>query len=188
MVTKADLVFRRVVTLRDGARVLLRPLLPEDRQALLDLFLPVAYDERRFMRDDVNDPQVVETWIEDLNYEKVFPLVAVMGERIAGVTTLHFNSGSARHRCELRIFLSREFRRRGLGNKLLQSISEYASKRSMDMIEVQVVSEHVEIIKALQRAGFELVCTLEDYFILPDGELKDVALLVLRLRRSVDEF
>lgn len=188
MVTKEDLVFRRVVTLRDGARVLLRPLLPEDRQALLDLFLPLGYEERRFMRDDVNNPQVVESWIEDLNYDRVFPLVAVMGERIAGVTTLHFNSGPSRHRCELRIFLSKEFRRRGLGNKLLQAIIEFASKRSMDLIEVQVISEHAEIIKALQRAGFELVCTLEDYFILPDGELKDVVLLVLRLRRSVDEF
>jgi RimJ/RimL family protein N-acetyltransferase len=188
MVTKSDLVFRRVVTLRDGARVLLRPLLEEDRQAMLDLFLPVSYEERRFMRDDVNDPEVINSWIQDLDYDRVFPLVAVMGERIAGVTTLHFNQGSARHRCELRIFLSKEFRRRGLGNKLLQAAVEYASKRSLGMVEVQVVSEHADIIKALQRAGFEIVCTFEDYFILPDGDLRDIVLLVLRLRRSVDEF
>ena len=188
MVTKADLVFRQVVTLRDGARVLLRPLLREDLQAMLDLFLPVPYEERRYMRDDVNDPQVISAWIEDLNYEKVFPLAAVMGDRIAGVSTLHFNQGSARHRCEMRIFLCKEFRRRGLGNKLLQAIIEYASKHGLDMVEVQVVSEHVEIIKALQRAGFEIVCTLEDYFMLPDGDLRDVVLLALHLRRSVDEF
>ena len=128
MVTKADLVFRQVVTLRDGARVLLRPLLREDLQAMLDLFLPVPYEERRYMRDDVNDPQVISAWIEDLNYEKVFPLAAVMGDRIAGVSTLHFNQGSARHRCELRIFLCKEFRRRGLGiNFYRQSLNMRAN-------------------------------------------------------------
>ena len=36
-----DLMYRQVVTLRDGARVLLRPLTADDRQALLDLFIPV---------------------------------------------------------------------------------------------------------------------------------------------------
>ena len=40
MVVKEDLIFRQVLTLRDGARVLLRPLVPDDRQALLDFFLP----------------------------------------------------------------------------------------------------------------------------------------------------
>jgi hypothetical protein len=56
-----DLIYRQIVNLRDGARVLLRPLNADDRQSLLDLFLPVPMDERRFMRHNVNNPQIVNS-------------------------------------------------------------------------------------------------------------------------------
>jgi len=86
-----DLMYRQVVTLRDGARVLLRPLVADDRQALLGLFIPVPPEERRFMRHNVNSPDVVNSWIDQLNYDKVFPLIALVGDRIVGVGTLHFH-------------------------------------------------------------------------------------------------
>jgi hypothetical protein len=56
------------------------------------------------------------------------------------------------------------------------------------MLEVQIISDHVEVIKAMQRVGFKPVCTFEDYFMLPDGELRDVIHLILRLRKVEDEF
>ena len=37
MVTKEDIVFRQLITLSDGGRVLLRPLAAEDRGALIEL-------------------------------------------------------------------------------------------------------------------------------------------------------
>jgi len=62
MVTKEDLLYRMVFTLKDGARVLIRPLVKEDKQALLDLFLNVSYEDRRYMRHNVNDPEVVSSF------------------------------------------------------------------------------------------------------------------------------
>ncbi|HSQ25690.1 MAG TPA: GNAT family N-acetyltransferase [Anaerolineales bacterium] len=188
MVTKEDLFFRQVVTLRDGARVLLRPLVPDDRQALVDFFVPVPMDERRYMRHNINDPLVVASWAENPNYEHVFPLVAVIGDRIVGNGTLHFGEGHSRHRAEMRIFLAKDFRRRGLGNKLIQALIEQARKRSLYLLEVQIISDHVDVIKAMSKAGFETVCTFEDYFLLPDGELRDVVHMILHLRTVTDEF
>lgn len=188
MVIREDLVYRQVITMRDGARVLLRPLVPSDRQALLDFFLPVTAEERRYMRHNVNDPELIASWAENVDLERVFPLVAVVGERIVGEATLHFNEGPARHRAEMRIFLAKDFKRRGLGAKLIQAMIDIARKRNIHLVEVQVVSEQVEVIKALRRAGFEAVCTFEDYFMLPDGELRDVTHLVLRLHKVEDEF
>ena len=118
MVTKEDLFFRQVITLRDGARVLLRPLVPDDRQALVDFFVPVPMEERRYMRHNINDPLVVASWAENPNYEHVFPLVAVIGDRIVGNGTLHFGEGHSLHRAEMRIFLAKDFRRRGLAINL----------------------------------------------------------------------
>jgi acetyltransferase len=188
MITKEDLVFRQVVTLKDGARVLLRPLIADDRQALLDLFLPVPYDEARYMRHNINDPEIVSAWAEQIDYDKVFPLVAVVGDRIVGIATLHFFPGPARHRAETRIFLAKDFRRRGLGTKLMLALIEQAKRRSLFLVEVQIVSNLVNDIKAMLKVGFEIKCTFEDYFIMPDGELRDVVILIYRLRSTEDDF
>lgn len=188
MITKEDLIFRQVVTLRDGARVLLRPLTPDDQQALMELFLPVPYDERRYMRHNINDPEVVARWATDIEYDKVFPLIAIIGDRIVGNATLHFGQGPARHCAEVRIFLAKDFRRRGLGNKMIQALVDIAKRRSLYLLEVQIVSNLVNDIKALQKAGFTINCTIGDYFMLPDGELRDIVQLLMRLRAEEEEF
>jgi len=115
-------------------------------------------------------------------------MVAVVNDRIVGDATLHFNTGTARHRGELRIFLAKDFRGRGLGNKLVQAITEIAKRRSLYMLEVQIVRDLTNDIKALERLGFETVCIFEDYFMLPDGELKDIVHMINRIRPPVSEF
>jgi L-amino acid N-acyltransferase YncA len=188
MATKEELLFRQVVTLRDGARVLIRPLTAEDRQMLLDLLVPVSPDELRFMRHNVVDPVVVNSWVDNLDYDRVFPMAAVIGDRIVGEATLHFEKGHARHRAELRIFLAKDFRRRGLGMKLTQATIEIAKRRSLYMLEVQIVRDLSNDIKAMEKVGFEVVTTFEDYYMLPDGELRDVVHMILHLRAPEGEF
>jgi RimJ/RimL family protein N-acetyltransferase len=188
MVTKEDLIYRQVFTLKDGARILLRPLIPDDRQALLDLYAPVSVDDLRYMRDNVRDSQLINDWIDHLDYAKVFPLVAVFGSRIVGSATLHFNAGPERHRAEVRIFLSKDFRRRGVGSRLLQGLIELAKRHNLHLLEVEIVSDQHHIIRSFQSLGFETRCIYEDYFMLPDGDLRDVAHLILKLRESEEQF
>ncbi len=96
--------------------------------------------------------------------------------------------GTARHRGELRMFLAKDFRRRGLGTKLSQAIIESAKKRSLYLLEVQVIRDLSNDIKAMEKVGFEVNCTFFDYFMLPDGELRDVVHMLLRLRIPEGEF
>jgi putative acetyltransferase len=188
MVTKDDLIYRQIFTLKDGARILLRPLTRDDRQALIDFFAPVSVDDLRYMRHNVKDPHLVGSWADDLDYSKTLPLIAVFNSRIVGVATIHFNQGPARHRAEARIFLAKDFRRRGVGSRLLQGLVELAKRQNLYLLEVDVVSDQHHIIRAFQNAGFEPKCIYEDYFMLPDGDLRDVAHLILRLRASDDQF
>jgi RimJ/RimL family protein N-acetyltransferase len=188
MVTKEDLIYRQVFTLKDGARILLRPLTTDDRQALHDLFAPVSADDFRYMRDNVKDPQVINIWIDLLDYTKVFPLVAVFGSRIVGTATLHFHTGPERHRAEVRVFLSKDFRRRGVGSRLLQGLIELAKRHNLYILEVEIVSDQNHIIRAFHALGFETRCIYDDYFMLPDGDLRDVAHLILHLRDSEEQF
>jgi RimJ/RimL family protein N-acetyltransferase len=188
MVSKDELLYRQIFTLKDGARILLRPLNKDDLQALLEFFLPVTPEERRYFRHDVSDPKVIESFITELDYDKVFPLVAVVGDRIVGNSTLHFHDGTARHRAEVRIFLAKDFRQRGLGIRMLQGVIELARRRSLYMLEVFIVSDSTHIIRAFQNAGFETKCIFEDYFMLPDSGVKDINHMILRLRAAEEEF
>jgi RimJ/RimL family protein N-acetyltransferase len=172
MVTKEDIVFRQLITLSDGGRVLLRPLTVEDRQELIELFQNVSAEDLRYMRHNVVDP----------------PLVAVIDERLVGSATLHFFSGPGRHRAEVRIYLAKEVRRRGVGSRMIKALIDMAKRRNIYMIEAQIINEQATVIRAFQNLGFVRKCILDNYFILPDGELRDVAHLILRLRDSSEEF
>jgi L-amino acid N-acyltransferase YncA len=188
MLDKQDLIYRQLVTLIDGARVLLRPLMADDRQALIDLFAPISREERRTFRTDVANPAVVGAWVDNLDYDRVLPIVAVINERIVGDATLHFGIGPTRHIAEVRIFLAKDFRHRGLGSRMLQALIDIAKRRSLYILQVEIVSDQTPIIKAFQKSGFGLKCVFDDYFMLPDGELRDIAHLDLRLRSDEDQF
>lgn len=188
MIAKDDLMYRQIFSLKDGARVLVRPLTKDDRQAFLDLFLPVSDEDKRYIRHNVSDPSVVNGWIDNLEYDKVLPLVAEVGHHIVGCSTLHFREGPARHVAEVRIFLAKDFRQRGVGSRMLQGLIDMARRRSLYMLIVEVVSDQAHLIKAFQNLGFESRCVFEDAFMLPDGDLRDINYLVLRLRAHINEF
>jgi L-amino acid N-acyltransferase YncA len=188
MIAKQDLIYRQVVTLKDGTRVLIRPLTKDDRQALIDLFSQVSPEDRRFFRSPVNDPKVVGGWVDALDYDKVLPLVAILGDRLVGDASLHFQTGPKRHIGELRVYLATDYRFRGLGGRMLQALIEIARKRGLYMLEVETISNTPAIIATFQNVGFINKCTYEDYFMMADGQLHDQVHLLLRLRGKDDEF
>jgi L-amino acid N-acyltransferase YncA len=180
--------YRQVVTLADGTRALMRPLTPDDKNALVAMFEPIGPDDFKLMRNDVRDRELVTSWAENVDYKKVLPLVAVVNDRIVGDATLHFRSGPGRHIADVRIFLSKEFRRRGLGNAMLRAIIDVARKCGLQQLVAEIVADQVKVINAFKQLGFEMRATYPDYFMMPDGETHDVAVLILRLASKRDEF
>jgi hypothetical protein len=108
MLVKEIETHRDVVTLKDGVRVLLRPMLREDRQHLIEFFSAVGDDDLRYMRHNVKDQALVNRWCDNLDYDKVLPLLALVKDRIVGSASLYFSEGPKRHIAEYRLFLSKE--------------------------------------------------------------------------------
>ena len=71
---------------------------------------------------------------------------------------------------------------------MIEGLIDLARRRNIYLLEAQIINDQTHTIKAFQNLGFELKCVLDDYFILPDGELRDVAHLILPLRESAGEF
>jgi acetyltransferase len=180
--------FRQLGTLADGTRVLLRPLLREDGDALQALFSNLSPEDLQFIRSDVANKKTVQSWIDDLDYHRVLPLMAVVNDRFVGDATLHFRSGPHRHVAEIRIFLLQEYRRRGLGNLMLKTLIDIGRKSGVQFIIAQVVADHTRVVDAFHTLGFERKTVLEDFYLLPNGDAHDVIFMVLSLRAKKEEF
>ena len=181
-------IYRNLVTLGDGTRVLLRLLDRGDRDRLQAMFDVVSDDDLQFMRDNVRDALVTQQWIDGMDYGQVVPLVAVVNDEIVGDATLHLGKGPQRHTAEVRIFLSKPYRQRGLGVIMLTALIDIAKKLNLHLLTAEVIADRTPVIRAFRGLGFQLQTTLPDYFLMPDGETLDVALLILPLVKTVTDF
>ena len=180
--------YREYLTLKDGVGVLLRPMTAEDRERLVDLFAPVSEEDALYLQDNVRDPALIDSWCTNLDYTRVLPLLALFRERAVGEATLHMRKGPKRHIGEVRIFLAKEFRKRGLGIRMLTKLVELARRQGLHLLIAEVVTDQSNVIKAFQHLGFQLHSTIEDYFMLPDGDKRDVAVLIMNLNLKKEEF
>jgi RimJ/RimL family protein N-acetyltransferase len=180
--------FRQLGTLADGTRVLLRPLLREDREELRALFSSASPEDLQFMRSDVANRDTIDSWIDQLDYRQILPLMAVVNERFVGDATLHFRSGPFRHVAEIRIYLLQEYRRRGLGTLMLKTLIDIARKTGIQFIMAQVVADQTRAIEAFHSLGFERKVVLDDFYLMPNGDPHDIVFMVLSLRAKKEDF
>ncbi len=136
----------------------------------------------------MTQPGLVASWAENPQYERVFPLVAVVADRIVGNCTLHLGSGYTRHIAEIRIFLAREFRRRGIGSAMIKSHLEIARKLGLHQVVAEIVESRPQVIHAFERLGFERRFAWQDLFMTPEGETLDMIVLVNYLKRPGETF
>ena len=177
--------YRKFVTLKNGKRVMFRFLNDQDREALIQLFQEAPEEDTRFLKQNVKDQKLVNYWIDQLNYRKVLPLVAVdlEGNRLIADATLHRGKHAAKHIGEVRIFVSRSYRNLGLGFLMLEEIINLAFQENLLLLKAEVLAEHKKVVKAFRTKGFEIKATLEDYFIRKDGVTHDVVLMMRHVQK-----
>lgn len=183
--------FRKFITLQNGKRVMFRFLNEQDRDELIRLFQEAPEEDIRFLKQDVRDIKLINSWVDHLNYRHVLPLVTVdLGDnRLIADATLHRGKHAAKHLAEVRIFVSRPFRNLGLGSLVLDELINLALKENLHWLKAEIIADHKKVIKAFRSKGFEIRATLEDYFIRKDGITHDVVLMMRPvLKREEAEF
>lgn len=183
--------FRKFITLQNGKRLMFRFLNEQDREELIRLFQEAPEEDIRFLKQDVRDTKLVNSWVDALNYRRVLPLLAVdLGDnRLIADATLHRGKHAAKHLAEVRIFVSRPFRNLGLGSLMLDELINLAMKENLQWLKAEIIADHKKVIKAFRSKGFDVRATLEDYFIRKDGVTHDVVLMMRPvLKREEAEF
>jgi len=182
--------YRQVKVLPDGLRVLLRPLSKnhEDATQLNELFAHASSQDLERFRSEPPDRETVKTWVEHLDLSWVFPLIVQANDRIIGQATIHFGNKFQRHLGWVRLFLDREFRRRGIGTLMIRACMNIARRVGLHQLIALVPTDQPMVIKAFENQGFKHEFTHQDYAILQNGATLDVAELVLYLIDHTGDF
>lgn len=175
--------YPREVKLRDGSHVTVRPLAAGDAEALLDFFLAIPEDERFYLKHEVTSPAIIQSWVQNLDFRRVLPLVALDGERIVGEAVLIREGGPSRsHLGELRVVVACNFRDRGLGTVLIREVCDIAQDADFSGILFEVIPDtEREAYETAQWLGFIRTGTIEGGARDREGHLHDVALMVMPL-------
>ena len=172
--------YRKFVNLKNGKRVMLRFITEQDREGLMQLFQDAPEEDTRFLKQDVRNKDLVNYWMDHLEYRKVLPLLAMDLEdnRIVADATLHRGKHAAKHIGEIRIFAGRGFRNLGLGSLMLEELLNLALQENLMWVKAEILADHKKVIKAFRAKGFEQKCLLDDYFVRKDGMTHDVVLMM----------
>ena len=109
--------------MRDGTSILFKPLEPEDREQLENLIEALPSEDLLYLRQDITNESVIDTWITSVESGHVFTVLASVGARVVGYASLHIDSAIwSRHVGEIRINVHPDYRGTGLGAALAGEI------------------------------------------------------------------
>jgi GNAT superfamily N-acetyltransferase len=176
-------IYPKLLPLRDGQEVAVRPMTLRDEGTLLDFFRRLPEEERFYLKDDVTAPGVIAGWVRDLDYERVLPLLAVQHHHIVGDATLHRRRGGAhRHMGEVRVTVDPAWRGRGLGTALLRELVDCASQVGLETLVFELIEGvQDEAIDAARRAGFLVAARLVNHVKDMQGKPHDLVMMSLLL-------
>ncbi len=168
--------------LKNREQIMLRLMVPEDEERLLEFFKKLPEEDRQVLREDTTDPMVIKRWVQEIDYNKVYPVLAEHRGRIVGDATLHMKQyGWQRHIGEIRIVIDKDFRGQGLGKVMIHELINKATGLGLHHIQLSLVETQVKEIKIFERMGFQKIATLPKYIIDVNGHEHDLIIMTTRV-------
>lgn len=173
--------------LKDGTTVTLRPMVREDEEALYQFFERLPDDLLMFIRHNVRDRRVVREWSETLDYDRVLPMIALVGEEIVADATLHrVPHGWKRHIGRVRVVVSPRFQSLGLATLMLNELVELGHELGLEKLWAEIPLDSVGAIRACRNAGFACKAVIEELVKNAKNQNLDILIMVCDIATYYD--
>jgi acetyltransferase len=150
--------WERRAELRDGTKILVRPVRPED-EPLYPPFLAAVTQQDLRLRffapvKEFGHPFIAR--FTQIDYARAMAFIAIeeSSGNMLGVVRLHADANYERG--EYAVLVRSDLKGRGLGYLLMQMIIEYARAEDLKVIEGQVLAENTAMLAMCRELGFAI--------------------------------
>ncbi len=155
-----------------------------DRGTILAFTRTLPEDDLLFLRMDITQEEVVDSWIGNIEAGKTVSLLAETEERMVGYCSLHHSEIQwTRHLGEIRMLVAPEYRNKGIGGELARQVFELAGHLDLRKLLVQMMSSQQDAQTLFHHLGFIPEALLHDWAIDRNGRTHDLIVM----SREVDE-
>ncbi len=175
------------ISLKDGRRLLLRSLQPEDAGALCDHQYQASgetYYMSRYQEEGKLDPERMRGHLEQLlRDDRALSVAAVDEGRIIGSAeiTKVMDHMKFRHRGDLGISIREIYWGLGIGRQMISLLLHEARRNGFEQVELGVFSDNERAICLYESCGFLRTGQVPRAFKLKDGSYRDEILMVCML-------
>ena len=153
--------FEKYVRIKDGTRIFIRPIKPEDSDLWVQFYLSLsrmAKYYRFFSSRSEPDKKMIKKYTQ-IDYINDMALIAIVSEnekqRMIGVAryVIVKKTGGA----EIAVVISDDWQGKGLGTKLLINLLDIIIKRNIPKLCGDVFLENDKMMKIIKDSGFKLI-------------------------------
>jgi len=171
--------YPREIHLRNGARLVFRPMVREDVDCLWEFFQVIPPEDKMFFRQDVSRKDVVQRWAEALDYDLVLPILALEGNRVVGDATLHRQTTGWKQRVGMvRIQIAPDYRHLGLGTAMIRELRHLGEKAALRYLMAEIIEEQAAAVRAFEKLGFLRAAVYRNFVNDQKGHMHNLVVLL----------
>jgi RimJ/RimL family protein N-acetyltransferase len=171
-------MYPRTVIVKDDREVEIWPMTADDAPALLEFYRSLPPEDLLYLREDVTKPESMTRWVESIESEQGWHLLAGYEGRIIADGELdHQFYGWSRHVGELRIVVDPTFRGSGLSMVIAQEVLAQAADEDLHKVMVQMMVDQRPALHLCERLGFRHEAILKEHVQDQHGQLRDLVIM-----------
>jgi RimJ/RimL family protein N-acetyltransferase len=171
-------MYPRTVLLEDQREVELWPMTADDAEALLEFYRSLPTEDLLYLREDVTKPESMTRWVDGIESEQCWHLLAAYEGRIVADAELdHQYYGWSQHVGEVRLVVDPEFRGSGLSMLMGYEVLAQAADEDLHKVLVQMTIDQQAAIALFEKLGFQREALLKEHVIDQHGQLRDLIMM-----------
>ena len=171
-------MYPRTVIVKDEREVEIWPMTADDAPALLEFYRSLPPEDLLYLREDVTKPESMTRWVESIESEQGWHLLAGYEGRIIADGELdHQFYGWSRHVGEMLILVDPAFRGSGLSMVIAQEVLAQATDEGLHKVMVQMMVGQHPALHLCERLGFCHEAILKEHVQDQHGQLRDLIIM-----------
>ncbi len=181
-------MYPRTELVKGNREVELWPMATDDAPDLLAFYRSLAPEDLLYLREDVTKPEAMDRWVDGIESEQVWHLLAAYRGRIVADGELDYPYyGWSQHVGELRIVVDRAFRGSGLSHMVMRELLALALEEDLHKVIVQMTIDQHAAIQMCARLGFRREAVLKDHVQDQHGRFRDLIIMTYFIRDLIGQ-